>query len=196
MVYVQSWDNAAPDGATTPAADIDAEIRNLKVAISERMDDLVGDTNWANDGVEPKTLINAIAGWHGLIPQQQITTVTPVYLTPSELYNAGPYTLAGSQLTVDVDGVFWVMATPTWGTAPLNAVVSQGIAVNGLTTAAIPSVSYGPSGVDIIRIESTLSGMLTLTSGDYIEVWVHHPNYLSAGFATLQASSLTVLKVE
>jgi len=56
MAYTQVWDNSTPDGAIVQAATLDTEIQNLKKAITERMNDLVGATNWETDAVDPKQI--------------------------------------------------------------------------------------------------------------------------------------------
>ena len=56
MAYTFPWDNTVPDGAVVQASDIDTVITDFKKALSERMDDLVGAGNWANDGVDPKLI--------------------------------------------------------------------------------------------------------------------------------------------
>jgi hypothetical protein len=55
MAYTNPWDNSQPVG-TDPAADLDTFIRNLKVDISDRMDDLVGVGIWADDLEDPKPI--------------------------------------------------------------------------------------------------------------------------------------------
>lgn len=80
MVYSVLWDNATPIGATTAAADLDTELQNLKISIQERMDDLIGAGNWANNAVEPKiltvtvpTFVRAGASLLGVINETKFT---------------------------------------------------------------------------------------------------------------------------
>jgi len=54
MAYGQGWDASTPDGAITPAADIDEEIQNLKVALGERLVQVMPE--WADDLKDPKKL--------------------------------------------------------------------------------------------------------------------------------------------
>lgn len=54
MAYNIPWDESAPDGSITAAADIDVIIQQLKESIRERLEDVIPD--WANDGVDPKTI--------------------------------------------------------------------------------------------------------------------------------------------
>lgn len=56
MAYSVAWNESTPVGAATLASDIDLEIRNLKVSISERMSQLV---DWDTDATDPKVLLNA-----------------------------------------------------------------------------------------------------------------------------------------
>ena len=60
MAYSETWDNSAPDGSVVLANTLDTEIQDLKKAITERMNDLVGAGNWENDAVDPK-LIQQVA---------------------------------------------------------------------------------------------------------------------------------------
>jgi len=61
MAYGQGWDASAPDGAITPAADIDAEIQDTKVAVGERLVEFVPE--WADDLKQPKK-ISIVSGAH------------------------------------------------------------------------------------------------------------------------------------
>ena len=54
MAYTVPWDEASPDGAITPAADIDVELQNLKTSVAERLEDVIPD--WRDDLVDPKVL--------------------------------------------------------------------------------------------------------------------------------------------
>ena len=54
MAYGQGWDPSAPDGAITPAADIDVEFQNLKTALGERLVQVMPE--WADDLADPKKL--------------------------------------------------------------------------------------------------------------------------------------------
>jgi len=61
MAYTNPWDNSAPDGSIVQASDLDQVIKDLKVDITERMDNLVGAGVWANNGIDPKPLLNGYA---------------------------------------------------------------------------------------------------------------------------------------
>ena len=54
MAYSKGWDASAPDGAITPAADIDTEIQDTKVAVGERLVQVIPE--WADDLKDPKKL--------------------------------------------------------------------------------------------------------------------------------------------
>lgn len=54
MAYAKGWDASTPDGAITPAADIDVEIQDTKVAVGERLAEFVPE--WADDLAQPKKL--------------------------------------------------------------------------------------------------------------------------------------------
>ena len=54
MAYSKGWDASEPDGAITPAADIDVEIQDTKVAVGERLVEVI--PLWADDLEQPKKL--------------------------------------------------------------------------------------------------------------------------------------------
>lgn len=54
MAYTNPWNPASPAG-TDPASSIDDRIREIKLALNERLDQVIA--NFSNDGVDPKTLI-------------------------------------------------------------------------------------------------------------------------------------------
>ena len=94
MVYSIAWDVASPVGGTTPAADLDTELQNLKISIRERMNDLVGAGNWEADGVDPKTLAGAptVVRGVGVISDPIVSTKVLGWTIIEDLdgiYNAG-----------------------------------------------------------------------------------------------------------
>lgn len=95
MAYTQGWDASAPDGATTPAADIDVEIQNLKTALGERLVQVIPE--WADDLEDPKK----IAIVYGLIADRP---GTPDF--PGELYFA-----------TDTGVLYIADGTPEWKAA-------------------------------------------------------------------------------
>jgi hypothetical protein len=65
MAYSKGWDASTPDGAITPAADIDVEIQDTKVAVGERLAEFVPE--WADDLAQPKK-ISIQSGDHSARP--------------------------------------------------------------------------------------------------------------------------------
>jgi hypothetical protein len=55
MSYVTPFDPATPVGATTPANQIDEEIRKVKAALKERLDDVTGADWEVDDPILPTT---------------------------------------------------------------------------------------------------------------------------------------------
>lgn len=100
MAYAQGWDPSAPDGAITPAADIDVEIQNTKVAIGERLVEFVPE--WADDLKQPKK----IAIVYGEISARP---ATPDF--PGELYFA-----------TDTGILYIANGTPEWVSVQANIV--------------------------------------------------------------------------
>lgn len=66
MTYAQAWSDVLPDGSEA-ASDIDLIFRDLKIAIEERMDDLVGAGNWEDDSIQPKTVAASGSGGTGIV---------------------------------------------------------------------------------------------------------------------------------
>ena len=54
MAYIITWDASSPDGAITPAADIDQEIQDLKASLGERLVQVIPE--WADDLADPKKI--------------------------------------------------------------------------------------------------------------------------------------------
>jgi hypothetical protein len=61
MPHAQTWDETAPNGATTAASDIDLVIRQLKIAIRERM----VDVGLPNFGTEDPVLFHGLSFSNG-----------------------------------------------------------------------------------------------------------------------------------
>lgn len=92
MAYGVGWDPSSPDGAITPAADIDVEIQNVKTAIGERLVEFVPE--WADDLKQPKK----IAIVYGALSARP---AAPDF--PGEMYFA-----------TDTQTLFIADATPAW----------------------------------------------------------------------------------
>ena len=111
MAYAEVWDNSAPDGSVVVANTLDTEIQDLKKAITERMNDLVGAGNWENDLVDPK-----------LIQQSAIDPSTFVWGTYQRFI--GDYVVTGGYTAVTgwaaVDDPFSMLAADAF-TIPVGA---------------------------------------------------------------------------
>ncbi|MCP4902611.1 MAG: hypothetical protein GY906_37075 [bacterium] len=55
MAYSIGWNEAQPDGAVVDAKDLDLEIRNLKIAMRERLEQVIFE--WSTDATDPKVLV-------------------------------------------------------------------------------------------------------------------------------------------
>lgn len=57
MAYTNSWDEATPNGASTPSRNIDDEIRKLKLDMRERLADLLGIPSFSADPLVSNRLV-------------------------------------------------------------------------------------------------------------------------------------------
>lgn len=172
MAYGVNWNEASPIGATTPAADIDTELQNLKISIRERMNDLIGVGNWENDGVNPKVIATVIlshvhaesagsttfAGGSGALPQ-----------TWSENINVGgDITIAGSTITFDTAGTyaFWVTAAVGW--QPYTTGGGNEGLIGAIGTATFHTISQ------IFQLEGfyevSIDGVIIATAGQTMQI--------------------------
>lgn len=62
MAYTRPWDETVPDGSIVDAEFIDDEIRALKLDIRERMDTVLGSSQWDNDPVATLTARKRLVG--------------------------------------------------------------------------------------------------------------------------------------
>jgi hypothetical protein len=150
MAYAQPWNNATPDGAVVLASDIDLEIRNLKVAIDERMQDLVGAGNWANDGVDPKEIQPAsiagagtpAAGYFEVQLDISPLSVVGTDIAPwTVVYDPGGFAVTPNEFTIPTDGDYEVcfQCMISESTADIN--VTGSWKINGLASVAAQTVS-------------------------------------------------------
>jgi hypothetical protein len=59
MPYGNPWDETTPAGSVHKGFQLDDFLRELKAAIRERMNDIVGAGNWNNDAVQPKRVLGS-----------------------------------------------------------------------------------------------------------------------------------------
>ncbi len=192
MAYSETWDNAAPDGTITPAADLDVELQNLKSAISERMDDLVGPGNWANDVVEPKTLINVVTPWAGTFGSIILSSIVGAPLDLAETLNGGGYTHSLTKVTIDNDGTYFLSFSVQMGLSA-NAAGRCFFTKNGLTLPNLPSSTYA-AGTPGFQITHAVNGIVPLVNTDYIEIFAHHSNY-PTGLLSFALGALSIVKL-
>jgi len=141
MAYAQVWDNSAPDGSVVLAADLDVEIQNLKKAITERMNDLVGATNWENDLVDPKEIQptsiagsgTPAAGFFEVQADINPLSVVGTDITPwTVVYDPGGFAVTPNEFTIPSDGDYEVIfqCVISESTADIN--ISSSFKVNSV----------------------------------------------------------------
>jgi len=191
MAYGETWDNTAPDGATFAAADIDAEFQSLKTAISERMDDLIGAGNWANDAVEPKVLVSAPYG--ASVGGGPLSLIAQKFAL-SEAVNPGAvYTTTATDVEVPATGNYFVSY---YGS--VRSVVGGDnrvyLAKGGASIAGVPVAISGtetPSG--IVTTPISVIAVISLTAGDLISIMAYALSIFTPG--TLMDGYLSIVQL-
>jgi len=123
MAYVIPWDEASPDGAITPAADIDVELQDLKTSVAERLEQVI--PGWRDDLVDPKVIPSAaidnssafawsifFASGTVLVPStgaQLQLSLTQGLNVPGE----NPWSTSGGNAVLPDDGSYVVIGNPT-----------------------------------------------------------------------------------
>lgn len=113
MPYTRVWNSSAPNGATTDAADIDVVFHQFRVDIVERMNSIIGGTDFATaDPVRFKNIYFGDANGEVWIPTADLTfksndgTVSIMQLLASGNIEipTGDFTVtAGTTNVVDID---------------------------------------------------------------------------------------------
>lgn len=203
MAYTQVWDNTTPDGAIVQAATLDTEIQDLKKAITERMNDLVGATNWETDAVDPKQIqpssIDSAAFIWGVYELN-------VQFDPGAVGNFDPITnwvavydphsmLAADQFTIPVDGDGIYQITMEFSVYSLSGSVFQASwwlnAVQD-TTMLIKELRDGGAGSVTTAQAYASTCLRELSAGDVLE-----PRAKDAGSGKILAtySHITIMRV-
>ena len=170
MAYTNPWDNSQPVG-TDPAADLDTFIRNLKVDISDRMDDLVGATVWADDLEDPKPLK---AGYADIFVS---VNATPPAVVPSAPYpeKDGYQWYAPDVRALRVrDSAAWVIQNARHANYNADAPAGTRVSVErectvisfllSGTTTALGAISY-----DLLEIDAAYAGWVIRASTAMVE---------------------------
>lgn len=112
MPYVVAWDEAAPSGATVDAATLDTEIQNFKIAVRERMDQLLSN-QWGVDGDDPK-LISKIIGSYSAYNVDTTTETANVAEPEVMILEISGTTDANGELVVDFDNLTGTPTASEW----------------------------------------------------------------------------------
>lgn len=117
MAYNIPWNESSPPGSAD-ADTLETEIQNLKESIRERIEDVVSD--WANDAVDPKSLIlpsqdrATVALTSDLAIPNTTTTIVDwdqEYLDDGGLIDLGTNP---SRITIQEDGFYLLFAHVAW----------------------------------------------------------------------------------
>jgi hypothetical protein len=200
MAYTIPWDEASPDGAITPAADIDVELQNLKTSIRERIEDVIPD--WANDGVDPKTIPLVDSQYCiAQVPNTPVSTAIQTFPVTIIHDENGGFALASGGIELPEDGVYSITGGAGIACAPGVSIVIFA----KITGTGIPVVSqmtfgqYGAIGDELgATVQLTVpccGGIYDCTAGDilYFEGWKTAP--IPTGYAGLSSIWFTLQRL-
>ena len=190
MAYINVWSSASPLGSTTLSINIDEEIRKVRVDIEQRVDHIIGNSNWSSgvdpviDGVTVKSLFTltselatkpSINTTNNTIPKRLSSTA----FTNSNINDSGTLITLGSNIAVtgsrlDVRGIqyTWPAAAADGQFLQYNAGVLSWVTLNlsgtiggsgtaGQLAAFVGATEIGNSGV------TAASGTITGVSGNF-----------------------------
>jgi hypothetical protein len=193
MAYIEAWNEAAPIGATTPAADLDVEIQNLKVSIRERMDEIVGTGNWANDGVQPKVVQTQYFAGRSVVTK--VLTASDVKLDNiGTSATSGDFTNNGDEIVITNTGEYAFTASLNVGTLDTNPVVLLNLQLIGSGTVAYNQVVWSPKSTGGLETVVTLMGVVTATAADVLSILAKNSNS-PATSATVNSFYFTLIRL-
>lgn len=181
-MYAIAWDVSKPDGSVVAAADLDRELRRLKISIDERMVGIVGDPpsppgndNWADDTVNPKQV------WtQGLDSDAYEYCLTQMdsHRTPTVAWQKLTGWVAKTDpWNIQVGTSFWIRSTGYWEFMVRYAIEDDG---GPAATVAGFESAFGIGGVvapvaAYMQVESR-NQLSVGTTRDHIHTFVAHFN--------------------
>ena len=175
MAYGVAWNEAAPIGATTPAADIDTELQNLKISIRERMDNLIGSGNWANDAVDPKVVQTQYFAGRSVITK--VLAAADVKLDNiSTSATSGDFTNSGDEVIITNAGEYAFVASLNVGTLDTNPIVVMQLQLIGGGTVVFNPVVWSPKSAGGLETVVTLQGVVLANAADVLSILAKNNN--------------------
>lgn len=188
MPYTVPWDESSPDGAITPAADIDVELQDLKTSLRERLEQVIPD--FGNDLVDPKVIPSTVIDnstafcWavyfasvsNQIIPNTGVATQVPLALGIS-VPGANPWTVDGGNIVYPDDGSYVLIATCSM---QLEAPAKSLLGMKTLTLPGGPSqhndaaqfqITHGDADADVIFTGSAISIVKEAAAGDKAQAY-------------------------
>ena len=193
MAYGVAWDEAAPIGATTPAADIDVELQNLKISLRERLDNLVGSGNWANDAVDPKVIQTQYFAARSVVTQV-LTVADQKIANLSTSATSGDFTNDGDDITITNAGTYAFVGTFNVGTLSTQPVVVIQLQLTGTGSVVFNQAVWAPKAVGGDETPITLQGIVNADAGDALSVIAKNNNAATTS-ASVNSSYFTLIRL-
>lgn len=172
MPFGQAWNEAQPDGDTTLRSDVDTVIQNLKVAIRERLDQVI--TSFGNDLVDPKKLISSSVSLNRAEVGQSVPTSpaeTAINWTAEEWDEGGFHNNAVNNTRITVPaglgGKYTLSVQFSYAPSGVGTARAVRIRKNGITL--LKSTNRLPAGTSA-STDVLFVGTFDLVAGDYLEV--------------------------
>lgn len=191
MTYSVEWDETEPDGSIVLAADLDTELKNLKISIRERLEDFF--PGWDDDDEDPKITVYG-SRERAFVTRSADQTITAAADTAliweNEIYDTGDFVdIAGAatRLTITETGIYLVQLGMGWASGSSGKYKKTRIKLNG--SAVIAATEAADNTAPIIGTVYLGS----LTAADYLEAFALHNN--TATLDVLGGASATHMSI-
>ncbi len=183
MAYSVAWDESDPAGSV-PANTIDTEIQETKIAIRERIEQVIPD--WSDDLVDPKTIFKDQAMVSLSAPAPGVVPHNSNYLVPWETEDIDKNSMVDiatnpERITIQTAGIYIVAArirlfSDSGTGAYLQALTIRKNGTTSIATAAAYSNITDEAGVQVTTLAD-------LVATDFLEVLAFQNSGTTASFS-------------
>jgi hypothetical protein len=160
MPYTDVWNTTRPSGSTTPAAEIDDEIRLLRLQLQERLNTIL--ESMTADPIQLKA-ISAVTYDHSLAPLAKVSE----FINPSRAFairfgSAGVATDVNGQVVILKSEFVAPKVVPDF--TRIVAVVTNAYSVSNLVPVAVPLVGYTVNAGGDLTLIFLVAGITVLSA--------------------------------